>query len=295
MALDPVVNFGKVTVSTGYNGTDTTIVVNTGHGTYLPAPGTAGAFNLVWWNTTDYNDPSDDPNKEIVRCTARTTDTLTVTRAQEGTSGSTKNTADKTYKMLLTPTKKMIDDLKVLLEDDDFDTTLTVEETADADTIVGKVATVEVFRISNVGIMDLPKQSRARGIRITTEQVIGDSSNTKVQYNSESYDNQNEFDSTTNYRFTAIKAGYYLIAASVYWHGLTVAKLAQMFIQINGATASQSQKSPGSTHDEIQKCIDVLYLAVNDYVEIVVWQNTGGNLNIYNYGSASYLAVHKLS
>lgn len=91
-----VKNFAKVTVSTGYDNDDTSIVLSSGHGALLPTV----PFNVVWWNSTDYSDPSDDPNVEIVRVTARSTDTLTVTRAQEGTSGSTKNTSAKTYKMI---------------------------------------------------------------------------------------------------------------------------------------------------------------------------------------------------
>lgn len=114
--LDPVTNFAKVTVSTTYGAADTSIVLSAGEGAKLPAPATDGSFNLVWWNWTDYKDPADDPNKEIVRVTARSTDTLTVTRAQEGTSASTKNTASKTYKMALAPTKKLRDDLESLLK-----------------------------------------------------------------------------------------------------------------------------------------------------------------------------------
>ena len=113
--LDAVVNFGKVTVSTTYDADDTSIALATGHGARLPQPSSAGAFNLVWWNVTDYPDPSDDPNVEIVRVTARSTDTLTVTRAQESTSGSTKSSAGKTYKMILAITKKMVDDIDAVL------------------------------------------------------------------------------------------------------------------------------------------------------------------------------------
>lgn len=109
MALDPVINFGKVTVSTtGYNASATSITLAAGHGARLPS---TFSYNLVWWNVTDYQDPSDDPNREIVRCTARSTDTLTVTRAQEGTAASTKNTNDKVYKMILSVTKKTIEDI----------------------------------------------------------------------------------------------------------------------------------------------------------------------------------------
>ena len=108
MALDPTINFGKVTVSTGYDDADTSIVLSSGHGANLPS---TFSYNLVWWNSTDYDDPADDPNVEIVRCTNRSTDTLTVTRAQEGTAASTKNTGGKTYKMALCFTKKMKDDI----------------------------------------------------------------------------------------------------------------------------------------------------------------------------------------
>lgn len=110
MSLDQVANFKKVTVSTGYDAAATSIVLSSGQGAGLPTPA-SGAYNLVWWNSTDYTDPTDDPNVEIVRVTAKSTDTLTITRAQESTSASTKNTAGKTYKMILGLTAKMITDI----------------------------------------------------------------------------------------------------------------------------------------------------------------------------------------
>ncbi|KKM14535.1 hypothetical protein LCGC14_1705120, partial [marine sediment metagenome] len=112
MALDPVINFGKVTVSIGYDASATSIVLTTGHGANLPA---TFSYNLVWWDSTTYADPADDPNVEIVRVTNRVTDTLTVTRAQEGTSATVKNIAGKTYKMILAFTKKMKDDIETAI------------------------------------------------------------------------------------------------------------------------------------------------------------------------------------
>ena len=111
MALDPVKNFAKVEVSIGYDASATSIALVSADGAKLPQTSSDGDFNLVWWNSTDFSDPTDDSNVEIVRCTARTTDTLTVTRAQEGTSATTKNIAGKTYKMVIAVTKKTIDDL----------------------------------------------------------------------------------------------------------------------------------------------------------------------------------------
>lgn len=104
MTRDAYKNFAKVTVSTGYVSTDTSIVLTTGDGAKLPAV----PFNAVWWNVTDYPDPSDDPNVEIVRVTVRSTDTLTITRAQESTTATNKNTGSKTYKLHAGATVKLI-------------------------------------------------------------------------------------------------------------------------------------------------------------------------------------------
>lgn len=131
--FDPVVNFGKSQVSIGYNAAATSIALSSGEGANLPDTAN-GSFNVVWWNSTDYGDPADDPNKEIVRVTTRSTDTLTVTRAQEGTSATTKNTSGKTYKMALSVTKKTIEDLTVNATDT-VQTTDATQTTLDSFTL----------------------------------------------------------------------------------------------------------------------------------------------------------------
>lgn len=107
--LPPVTNFGKVTVSAGYNSSATSIVLLSGHGAKLPA---TFPYPLVWWNCTDYGAPEDDPFVEIVSTTARATDTLTVVRAHESTSAQNHNTGGKTYCMVLAITKGMWDQIR---------------------------------------------------------------------------------------------------------------------------------------------------------------------------------------
>lgn len=105
--MDAFKNFAKATVSTGYDAAATSIDLTAGHGArFASVP-----FNAVWWNSTDYPDPSDDPNVEVVRVTAIASDTLTITRAQEGTSATTKNAAGKTYKLLAGLTAKTVNEL----------------------------------------------------------------------------------------------------------------------------------------------------------------------------------------
>lgn len=104
MSLTPVTNFGQVTVSTTYDAAATSIVLTAGHGSRLPS---TFPYPLVWFDGTTYPNPAKDPNREIVTVTNRVGDTLTVTRGAESTGASTKNTAGKTYEMVLTITKAM--------------------------------------------------------------------------------------------------------------------------------------------------------------------------------------------
>lgn len=62
----------------------TSITLATGTGALFPSSGTWLA--TLWDDTTYPDDPTSDPNMEVVLVTSRSSDTLTVTRAQSGTS-----------------------------------------------------------------------------------------------------------------------------------------------------------------------------------------------------------------
>lgn len=110
----PLTNFGLVTVGTTYGAADTTIALTTGHGSRLPATTGGYTYPMTWWDSANYAHPADDPNAEIVLVTARSTDTLTVQRAYEGTSASTKNTGGGTYRMSLGVTKGLFEGLRTV-------------------------------------------------------------------------------------------------------------------------------------------------------------------------------------
>lgn len=106
--MDAIKNFAKAVVSDGnYDASATEIDVIAGHGDRLPA----APFNAVWWNATDYPDPSDDPGVEIIRVTVKSTDTLTITRAQEGTAAEDHNVAGKTYSLIAGMTARAITEM----------------------------------------------------------------------------------------------------------------------------------------------------------------------------------------
>lgn len=115
MALDPVTNFARVTVVGGYDNAATSIQLQSGDGAKLPNPAMQGNFNLIWWNATDYPNPTDDPFREIVRASANSGDVLTVARNQESSGASVKNIAGKSYKMILSLTAKTMSDISTSL------------------------------------------------------------------------------------------------------------------------------------------------------------------------------------
>lgn len=78
MAQVLVTNFAYSTLQFGITSGQTTITVASGHGARFPAPTGGDWFYVV------VEDAS--LNREIMKCTSRTVDVLTVTRAQEGTT-----------------------------------------------------------------------------------------------------------------------------------------------------------------------------------------------------------------
>src|SRR5574343_241728 len=112
--LDPTANFCFAPIlSGGISAAATTITLEPGYASLFPDPSTEGSYNIPVWDDL-YPNPSNDPNKEIVRVTGKSGDDLTVTRAQEGTSAVAHNTVGRTYRVGVSITKKMMSDIETL-------------------------------------------------------------------------------------------------------------------------------------------------------------------------------------
>lgn len=110
--FDPSRNFAIADLASGIASGATSATLVSGKGALYPDPAADGAFNAVLYNSTDYTSPWEDPDAEIVRVTARSTDTLsTIVRAQEGTADVNHNTGGKTYTLYMALTRKPYDDI----------------------------------------------------------------------------------------------------------------------------------------------------------------------------------------
>lgn len=149
----PITNFGLVTVSATFGASDTEITLTSGHGSRLPA--LTGDYNypMTWWDSTNYTHPADDPKAEIVLVIGRATDTLTVTRGQEGTSASTKNTAGAIYRMSLGITKSMWEGLRVV-KNTHQGLVLQTDRDADTEQRQVEIASLEYVVMDDGTLMD---------------------------------------------------------------------------------------------------------------------------------------------
>ena len=78
-------NNAKSTLDGAITNVATTLTVQAGEGARFPS---SGDFMLALWTRSAFADPVDDTgHAEIVKCTSRSTDSLTIVRAQEGTTG----------------------------------------------------------------------------------------------------------------------------------------------------------------------------------------------------------------
>lgn len=91
----------------------------------------------------------------------------------------------------------------------------------------------------------------------------------KVNFATEDYDNLNEYDNITNYRFTAQKTGLYLISASIRTNGTASAPVVQMFLYKNGTNYIQLGHVYGGTTVIVTVSNSVpIKLNAGDYLEI---------------------------
>lgn len=113
---------------------------------------------------------------------------------------------------------------------------------------------------------------------------------TKLQFTTEEFDTNSNFDNATNYRFTPTVAGKYIINASVTILSLASGSRMAVSIYKNGAVFKNS--GPGNTGAAgvIQAVVSAVvdFNGSTDYVEFFVFHSNGSNRDIYGGTEGTY-------
>lgn len=137
--------------------------------------------------------------------------------------------------------------------------------------------------------------SKARAYRGTSVQSIPNTDITKVELNAENYDVDEEFDSTTNYRFTATDAGYYLVCAQCRLDTGVDTKFVLTIIAVDGVYVSWNQAHMSSASPAGAFVSDIVYLGSGGYVELFIRHNSGAASNLSEGTQQTFMSIHRLS
>lgn len=149
---------------------------------------------------------------------------------------------------------------------------------------------VSAARLNNIeqGIYDAHFQPCAR-VYHNAAQSIGASAETTLAFNSERFDTDTIHDTATNNsRLTCKTAGKYMITAHVEWASGTADTLRTVIIRLNGTTQIGRVDMLPSVAAVVSQPLTTMWdLAVNDYIEVRVFQSTAGSLNVNSTASSS--------
>ncbi|TDD97648.1 hypothetical protein [Actinomadura rubrisoli] len=121
----------------------------------------------------------------------------------------------------------------------------------------------------------------ARLGRVTTNQSITNNTTTPLQWNSEFEDTHGGHDnSTNNSRYTAPIDGLYQVTATVAWDSNS-SGIREISLRVNGSTILDGNRIGAGFNITLTQTVSHLVrLTAGQYVEAIVWQNTGGSLAI---------------
>jgi hypothetical protein len=181
------------------------------------------------------------------------------------------------------------------IQDADADTIWNTELTADEDKIHGKVKGVEGFLLDDAGVLTLARQSALQAY-LQAAQNINTGTWTIINIDTEVYDVQNEF-STATHKYTATKAGTYLIVGSCGYDASQVVanKLIALAIYKNNNEMNSSYIHSALASYVLFQVTAVITLAVNDYIDLRAYHDFGQTKAIRTGITATSLTIIKLT
>jgi hypothetical protein len=114
---------------------------------------------------------------------------------------------------------------------------------------------------------------------INGNQTISNVTQTKVAFNAENFDTNNNYDSSTNYRFTPTIAGYYFVNANVLFNSMTGVQAVSIYKNGTRYLSGDAYASTSNANN-VRNSALVYMNGSTDYVEIYAYQSSGGSLDL---------------
>tara|TARA_Y100001938_G_C8098972_1_gene440167 strand:+ start:3543 stop:4169 length:627 start_codon:yes stop_codon:yes gene_type:complete len=187
------------------------------------------------------------------------------------------------------------EDILLKLDGNAVDYHIGLDDSADKLTF-GKgstLGTTTSMTFDTNGIMDMPLQPAVHA-HLASNQSVNNTTITKLSLATEVYDRNNDFDSSTNYRFTAPVDGLYLAIASVHTTGTDADNLI-IYIQKNGGDLFRTRTHASASASMAANTTGIALLDANDYLEVFVHHNFGGATNMTGSKEYTWFNVQKIA
>ena len=129
-----------------------------------------------------------------------------------------------------------------------------------------------------------------------SSQTLSNTTNTKAEINTEEFDTDNCYDTST-YRFTPTVAGKYFVYAQLSLFGASDIELARTSIYKNGSLLLRGDVDPVNSYPQNRNTVKVSYTidmnGSTDYVEIFGLLTTGATRTIEN-GRNSHFGAYRI-
>jgi hypothetical protein len=113
----------------------------------------------------------------------------------------------------------------------------------------------------------------------SNSQSVATATYTKIQFNTEEFDTNSNYDNATNYRFTPTVAGYYQVNLSIGNASGTATGYTLALIYKNGSAFKTNLGQPSVNGPATSVSAIIQLNGTTDYLEGYWWQNSGGSQN----------------
>ena len=127
---------------------------------------------------------------------------------------------------------------------------------------------------------------------ITSPQTLASGVFTKLQFDNEITDTKGWYDATTNYRFTPLRAGNYLVVAKVQLNNTSSTGDLVSQIHKNGFSHSQCTIASGASQPTNMHVAVITMNGSSDYLELYFRHSVGSNRDTYAGGLSEFSATY---
>jgi len=264
MAFEQIGNLAASTLAAGILSTDTTLTVAAATG-FPAAPFRA----LI----------TDGSNNELVKVTGKSGTTFTVTRGIEGTSAAGWSSG-ATIKHILTAGALTQRSQDMML----YDTAANRPAAGVAARLFYASDTHALSRDNGASWVTLVPASAVVGARVSLASAASIANNTAamVSWTTVEHDDSSLFAAGSPTKLTAPATGWYSAGGMIHWAANGTGNR-NADIRVNGtAFPGGTSNNPVTGHAiDVKHAFSVaVYLTAGDYIEMLVFQNSGGALNI---------------